>query len=109
MGIGNFNSSKRPARAGCLRENGPALLNLVNEFGQEIWMKQRIDRHKDGSIRARGHVIDEVLAGYWEWFRKDGTKMRSGYFENGKQVGEWTTYDAKGKVVKITKMRSPAT
>jgi hypothetical protein len=26
-----------------------------------------------------------------------------------KQVGEWTTYDAKGKVVKITKMRSPAT
>jgi antitoxin component YwqK of YwqJK toxin-antitoxin module len=109
MGIGNFNSSKRPARAGCLRENGPALLNLVNEFGQEIRMKQRIDRHKDGSIRARGHVIDEMLAGYWEWFRKDGTKMRSGYFENGKQVGEWTTYDAKGKVVKITKMRSPAT
>jgi antitoxin component YwqK of YwqJK toxin-antitoxin module len=72
-------------------------------------MKQRIDRHKDGSIKATGHVIDEVLAGYWEWFRRDGTKMRSGYFENGKQVGEWTTYDARGKVVKITKMRSPAT
>jgi antitoxin component YwqK of YwqJK toxin-antitoxin module len=72
-------------------------------------MKERIDRHNDGSIKARGHVIDQVLAGYWEWFRKDGTKMRSGYFENGKQVGEWTTYDAKGKVVKITKMRSPAT
>jgi hypothetical protein len=70
-------------------------------------MKQRIDRHKDGSIKARGDVIDEVLAGYWEWFRKDGTKMRSGYY--GKQVGEWTTYDAKGKVVKITKMRSLAT
>jgi hypothetical protein len=66
---------------------GPAVLNLVNEFGQEIWMKQRIDRHKDGSIKARGHVIDQVLAGYWEWFRKDGTKMRSGYFENGKQGG----------------------
>jgi hypothetical protein len=26
------------------------------------------------------------------------------YFEGGKQTGEWTTYDAKGKVVKVTKM-----
>ena len=45
----------------------------------------------------------------WEWFRKDGTKMRSGCFEDGKQVGEWTTYDAKGKVVKVTKTKSPRT
>jgi antitoxin component YwqK of YwqJK toxin-antitoxin module len=69
-------------------------------------MKQRIDRHKDGSIMASGHVIDGVLTGYWEWFRKDGSKMRCGYFENGKQVAEWTTYDDKGKVVKVTKMKS---
>jgi hypothetical protein len=42
----------------------------------------------------------------WEWFRKDGTKMRFGHFENGKQVvGEWTTYD--DKVVKVTTMKSP--
>jgi antitoxin component YwqK of YwqJK toxin-antitoxin module len=72
-------------------------------------MKERIDRHKDGSVKAKGQVIDDVLTGYWEWFRKDGTKMRSGYFEDGKQVGEWTTYDAKGKVVKVTKMKSPPT
>ena len=69
-------------------------------------MKERIDRHKDGTIKARGHTVDDVLTGYWEWFRKDGTKMRSGYFENGKQAGEWTTYDAKRKVVKVTKMKS---
>jgi hypothetical protein len=36
MGIGNFNSSKRPVRAGCLREKGPAASNLVKEFGQEF-------------------------------------------------------------------------
>jgi antitoxin component YwqK of YwqJK toxin-antitoxin module len=71
--------------------------------------EQRIDRHKDGSIKAWGHVIDDVLTGYWEWFRKDGSKMRSGYFNDGKQVGQWTTYDAKGKVVKVTKMKSPRT
>jgi antitoxin component YwqK of YwqJK toxin-antitoxin module len=29
--------------------------------------------------------------------------MRSGNFADGKQVGDWTTYDAKGKVVKVTK------
>jgi len=69
-------------------------------------MKQRIDRHKDGSVKAKGHTVDDVLTGYWEWFRKDGSRMRSGYFENGKQVGEWTTYDAKGKVVKVTKMKA---
>ena len=32
--------------------------------------------------------------------------MRSGYFENGQQVGEWTTYDPKGGVYKVTTMRS---
>jgi len=39
---------------------------------------ERIDRHKDGSIKAKGCTINGVLTGYWEWFRKDGTKMRSG-------------------------------
>jgi antitoxin component YwqK of YwqJK toxin-antitoxin module len=68
---------------------------------------ERIDRHRDGSIKAKGCTIDGVLTGYWEWFRKDGTKMRSGYFENGKQTGEWTTYDARGKVVKVTRMKPP--
>ena len=74
--------------------------------GLETLMKERIDCHKDGTIKARGHTVDDVLTGYWEWFRKDGTKMRSGYFEHGKQVGESTTYDAKGKVVKVMKMKS---
>ncbi len=45
---------------------------------------------------------NDTPEGYWEWFRKDGTKMRSGYFKAGKQVGEWTTYDRQGKVYKVT-------
>ena len=47
-------------------------------------------------------MVDGVPDGYWEWFRKDGTKMRSGYFKNGKQTGEWITYDKNGAVFKIT-------
>ena len=62
-------------------------------------------RHRDGSLWAKGQSIDDVPTGYWEWFRKDGTKLRSGYFDNGVQVGEWTTYDRSGAVYKITTIR----
>ena len=68
--------------------------------------RERIEYHRDGSVCAKGQTLNDVLEGYWEWFRKDGTKMRSGYFENGVQVGEWTTYDKKGKVYKVTKRKA---
>lgn len=67
--------------------------------------KEHIEYHKDGSIWAKGQVRGEDPIGYWEWFRKDGTKLRSGYFERGEQVGEWTTYDKKGQIYKVTKMK----
>jgi antitoxin component YwqK of YwqJK toxin-antitoxin module len=66
---------------------------------------EHLHYHKDGSLWARGQTIGDVQTGYWEWFRKDGTKLRSGHFENGKQVGEWTTYDKSGRVYKVTRMR----
>jgi len=47
---------------------------------------------------------DGILNGYWGWFRKDGTKMRPGYFKKGKQVGEWITYDKGDQVYKKTLM-----
>lgn len=61
--------------------------------------------HRDGSIWAKGSLTGGRPDGYFEWFRKDGTRMRSGYFSKGKQVGEWTTYDKSGRVVKVTKMK----
>jgi len=61
--------------------------------------------HKDGSLWARGQTLDDLPTGYWEWFRKDGTKLRSGHFDKGEQVGEWTTYDSAGRVYKVTQMR----
>jgi antitoxin component YwqK of YwqJK toxin-antitoxin module len=61
--------------------------------------------HKDGSVWAKGYMEGANMEGYWEWFRLDGSKMRSGHFAKGKQVGEWTTYDKKGKVIKITHMK----
>lgn len=66
-----------------------------------------VERHRDGSIRARGRMREGVPTGYWEWFRLDGTRLRSGHFDNGVQVGEWTTYDRAGEVYKVTIMKPP--
>ena len=68
-------------------------------------VKKYVHYHKDGSIWARGQTINGVFTGYWEWFRKDGTRMRSGSFKDGQQIGEWTTYDKSGDVYKITTMK----
>jgi len=57
---------------------------------------------KDGSIWAKGKMVGKLPDGYWEWFRKEGSRMRSGSFKKGKQVGKWTTYDKTGNVVKVT-------
>jgi len=72
---------------------------------KKVSPKKRIEHHKDGSIWAKGQKAGGVLVGYWEWFRKDGTKLRSGHFENGEQIGEWITYDKKGKVYKVTNFK----
>ena len=61
-----------------------------------------VERHRDGTIRARGPVRDGQPDGYWEWFRLDGTMLRSGHFEQGRQVGEWITYDRSGAPYKVT-------
>ena len=51
-------------------------------------LQNHVEYHKDGSVWAKGQKLNGVLTGYWEWFRKDGTKMRSGYFEAGEKVGD---------------------
>ena len=61
--------------------------------------------YADGSVKARGTKAAGELDGYWEWFRKDGSKMRSGSFSRGVQVGEWITYDRSSEPVKVTQMK----
>lgn len=68
--------------------------------------EKHVHYHNDGTVWGKGQNIDGVATGYWEWFRKNGSRMRSGWFENGQQVGEWTTYDRAGGIVKVTNMKS---
>ncbi|BDZ42433.1 hypothetical protein GCM10025865_17320 [Paraoerskovia sediminicola] len=63
---------------------------------------EHVERHKDGTVRGRGPMLGTVPQGYWEWFRLDGTMMRSGTLRDGEQVGEWTTYDRQGVPYKTT-------
>jgi antitoxin component YwqK of YwqJK toxin-antitoxin module len=64
--------------------------------------------YKNGNIKGKGLLVDGIMEGYWEWFRKDGTRMRSGSFKAGDQVGEWITYDQRGQVYKVTNMDKKA-
>jgi hypothetical protein len=70
--------------------------------------REFVQFHKDGTVWARGQTVADQPSGYWEWFRKDGTKLRSGHFDDGEQVDEWTTYDRRGKVYKVTRKKPKA-
>lgn len=58
--------------------------------------------YDNGSPRFVGDYLDGLMHGPWQFFRKDGSLMRSGSFDRDVQVGEWTTYDRSGIVVKVT-------
>jgi len=61
-----------------------------------------IEYYKNGAAKFKGKVKAGAMHGKWEFFRLDGSLMRSGSFKDDKQVGVWRTYDAKGKVAKET-------
>jgi antitoxin component YwqK of YwqJK toxin-antitoxin module len=65
-----------------------------------------VAHYANGNVKFRGGHLDGEMHGKWEFFRADGSKMRSGAFDRGKQIGVWRTYDRAGKVVKETEFRS---
>jgi antitoxin component YwqK of YwqJK toxin-antitoxin module len=56
-----------------------------------------------GAIQSRGSTLGGEMHGTWEFFRKDGSVMRTGEFDRGRQVGVWRTYDRAGRLVKETR------
>lgn len=53
-------------------------------------------------MQSTGFMLDGEMHGHWEFFRKDGSMMRSGGFERGTQTGVWRTFDRAGLLVKET-------
>lgn len=60
------------------------------------------DFYDDGGLKAKGRREAGELHGPWRWWRRDGSLLRSGSFDHGRQVGEWTTYDRASAPVRVT-------
>ena len=60
--------------------------------------------YRDGSIWARGWVLDDKPVGFWAFYRIDGTKLRTGYFREGVEAGKWTHYDHGGNVQRVEEL-----
>ena len=61
-----------------------------------------VERYPDGTVKMSGFHLDGEMHGAWEFFRLDGSLMRSGSFDRGRQVGPWRTFDRAGRLVKET-------
>lgn len=66
------------------------------------------NRYSTGAVQSTGSMLDGEMHGAWEFFRKDGTVMRSGQFDRGIQVGVWRTFDRAGRLVKETRFTDGA-
>ena len=60
------------------------------------------NRYASGALQSTGWMLDGEMHGPWEFFRKDGSMMRSGEFDRGTQIGTWRTFDRDGRLVKET-------
>ena len=67
-------------------------------------MTERSPLYNNGLPRFKGDYRDGEMHGFWEFFRKDGSLMRSGSFDGGKQVGTWTTFTRDGQPHKETQL-----
>lgn len=58
--------------------------------------------YDNGFLKCRGRMKDGRMHGAWEFFRRDGSPLRSGRFDRGDQVGLWTTFDRAGAPRRVT-------
>jgi hypothetical protein len=61
-----------------------------------------LEHYASGVMKLKGFHLDGAMHGEWEFYRTDGSVMRSGAFDRGKQVGVWRTFDRSGGLVKET-------
>ena len=63
---------------------------------------REVIKYADGTTKAQGQRLNNEMHGAWKFFRLDGSLMRSGTFDRGRQVGVWKTYTRDGALVKST-------
>ena len=60
------------------------------------------EHYANGALKMRGFHLAGEMHGSWAWFRTDGSVMRIGQFDRGRQVGVWKTFDRTGRLVTET-------
>jgi antitoxin component YwqK of YwqJK toxin-antitoxin module len=65
-----------------------------------------VEHYASGVVKLRGSHLGGEMHGAWEFYRADGTIMRSGEFDRGTQVGIWRTFARSGEIVKETRFTS---
>jgi antitoxin component YwqK of YwqJK toxin-antitoxin module len=65
---------------------------------------ERSPFYENGLPRFKGDYLEGQMHGPWEFYRKDGSLMRSGEFDKGVQIGIWRTYDRDGNLVTEKKL-----
>lgn len=74
------------------------MARLASPTGSQM-SKEISPFYENGLPRFKGEYLDDEMHGPWEFYRKDGSLMRSGEFDNGQQVGIWRTFDREGKLI----------
>jgi antitoxin component YwqK of YwqJK toxin-antitoxin module len=58
--------------------------------------------YPNGKVKMTGFHLDGEMHDAWAWYRTDGSVMRTGQFDRGRQIGIWRTFDRSGRLVKET-------
>ena len=58
-----------------------------------------IAHYPNGRVKYEGSHLDGEMHGPWTFHRTDGSVMRTGAFDRGRQVGVWRTFDRARNVV----------
>lgn len=58
--------------------------------------------YPNGMVKMTGFLLDGEMHGAWAWYRTDGSIMRTGQFDRGRQIGVWRTFERSGRLVKET-------
>jgi len=66
-----------------------------------------VEHYANGVLKMKGSHLGGQMHGAWEFYRSDGTVMRTGQFDRGRQIGVWRTLDRSGRLVKETDFDPP--
>ncbi len=85
-----FEKEKLPPKA-LLKKIIQTRIKLINQSYPKK-SGEFLELYDNGFVKAKGKYLEGEMHGHWEFFRRDGSIMRSGKLSHGEPVGEWKTF-----------------